>query len=326
MRRLRDSVVVITGASSGIGRATALAFAERGAAVVVAARRREPLAGLVRECEERGGRALAVPVDTTDEQAVRDLARRAAEAFGRIDVWVNNAAVYLLARLEDAPMAEVRRVVDTNLFGYLYGIRAALPYMRDQGGGVLINNASMFGVLAAPYVGAYAIAKHGVRGMGMTLRQELALSGAKGVHVCTVMPATIDTPFFAHTGNLTGRVAKAFPPVYPPERVARTIVNLTRFPRREVYVGNAARIMAYQYRMAPGLTERMLAEMAERAHFAGDRAQEPTSGNLFEPMPEGTRADGGWEGRRRVVVRRALTAAGCAAATAALLATRRRAA
>jgi NAD(P)-dependent dehydrogenase (short-subunit alcohol dehydrogenase family) len=131
-QKIRDSVVVITGASGGIGRATALVLAGRGAAVVLAARRQQPLYELAGECEERGGRALAVPTDVTDEEAVRRLAQQAVEQFGRIDTWVNNAAVTLFGRIEETPYEAYRRVIETNLFGYIHGARVVIPYFREQ--------------------------------------------------------------------------------------------------------------------------------------------------------------------------------------------------
>ena len=132
MRRLRDSVVVITGASSGIGRATSLAFARRGATVVIAARRELLLKELAAECQRMSGLSLAVPTDVTDSTACENLARRAIESFGRIDVWVNNAAVTAFGRLEETPADASRQVIETNLLGCMHGARAALPYFREQ--------------------------------------------------------------------------------------------------------------------------------------------------------------------------------------------------
>ena len=310
-RKIQDSVVVIAGASSGIGRATALAFARQGASVVVAARRAQLLQELVGECEQLGGRALAVPTDMTDVGAVQQLANRALENFGRIDVWVNNHGVTLFAPFEEAPLEDYRRVIETDLLGSIYGARASLPIFRRQGSGVLINQGSMVSKLSEPYVSSYVVAKHGIRGLGMSLRQELVLSRAKNIHVCTVMPATIDTPFFQHAANYTGRAVKAMPPVYPAERVARTIVSLSKRPRREVFVGNAARMLWIQYLLAPWLTERQMAFMTDKLHLYQDKPAQPTSGNLFEPMAEGTGTSGGWktasgrqQGERGGVVRR----------------------
>jgi NAD(P)-dependent dehydrogenase (short-subunit alcohol dehydrogenase family) len=313
-RKVRDSVVVITGASSGIGRATALAFAKEGASVVLAARREQPLRQAATECEALGGRALAVPTDVTDEGAVKELARRAVENFGRIDVWVNNAAVTLFGRFEETPPEVYRRVIETNLFGYIHGARAALPYFREQGSGVLINNASMVAKVPQPYTSPYVISKHGIRALGECLRQELSLDGAKDIHVCTIMPATFDTPFFQHAANYTGRAAKAMPPVYPAERVAKTIVRRARRPRRETFVGNAARMLNSQFAMAPGLTERMVATMVDRQHLADEPAP-PAPGNVLGPMEEWTGVSGGWEGQKKTRARR-IVAAGLVAAAA----------
>jgi short-subunit dehydrogenase len=302
-KRIRDSVVVITGASSGIGRATALELARRGAAITLAARREQPLRDLAVECEKAGGRALVVPADVTDEAAVQEIARRTVEAFGRIDAWVNNAAVSVYGLFEKTPPEPYRRVLETNLFGYIHGARAALPHFRRQGSGVLVNNASMAAKMSQPYASAYVASKHAILGFSESLRQELELLGDRDIHVSTVLPASIDTPFFQHAANYTEREVHPMPPIYPPERVARTIVRMIASPRREAYVGGSARELAALTSLAPGLSERVIALLVDRLHLSRERSVPPTNGNLFAPVAEGTTVDGGWKprGSKRVL-------------------------
>jgi short-subunit dehydrogenase len=307
--RVRDSVVVVTGAASGIGRATAIACAASGAAVVLAARRDAALQEVARECEATGGTALAVPTDVTVVEAVQELVRRAVERFGRIDVWVNCAAVTAFAPFQEIPLDDFRRILDVNIMGYVHGARAALPHLRDQDKGVLIDVSSIVAAVPQPYTHAYSMTKAAIRVLGASLRQELWLDGAKGVKVCTVLPATIDTPFFEHTANYTGRKAKAMPPVYSAERVARTIVNLIRVPRREVVVGPVGRSLVTQMKFAPGLTERQMALQVDRAHLYRTKPAPATDGNLFQPAPGPGSVSGGWHGKRRTALRRTASAA-----------------
>ena len=295
MRRdLSESVVVITGASSGIGRATAVAFAREGASVVVCARREAPLARVVEHCRARGSEALAVPADVREESAMRVLARRALDRFGHIDVWVNNAGVGVLGSFEDVPPEIFRGVVDTNFFGCVHGARAALPHFSAQGHGVLINIASMLGKMAMPYYTAYAAAKFAVVGFSETLREELI---GTGVEVVTVMPAAIDTPFFEHSANYTGRAVKPPRPIYDPEHVARSIVAAAYHPRREVFVGGAARAMNALHALAPTLYEQTARALTDFDHFQ-DRAAAPTPGAVLDPVPTGTGVRGGWRAPR----------------------------
>ncbi|MBT2490766.1 SDR family oxidoreductase [Streptomyces sp. ISL-96] len=315
--RVRDSVVVITGASSGIGRATAVAFARKGCSVVLAARRAEALEAVRQECERhRGAEALVVPTDVTDPKAVDDLARRAVQRFGRIDVWVNSAAVTVFGPFEEVPLEDFRKVLDVNVMGYVHGARAALRVMREQGRGTLINVSSIVGVVSQPYTHAYGMSKYAVRALSASLRQELRLGKAEGIHVCTVLPATIDTPLFEHAANYTGRKPLAMPPVYSPERVARAIVDLVRRPRREVVVGPMGRSVVLESRIMPGMAERMMARQVDKAHLSRKEPAPAGHGNLHVPAPGTGAAHGGWGGRRRTAMRRltAVTVLACAAA------------
>jgi short-subunit dehydrogenase len=261
------------------------------------ARREQPLRELAAECEKAGGRAIVVPADVTDEAAVQEVARRTVEAFGRIDAWVNNAAVSVYGLFEQTPSEPYRRVLETNVFGYIHGARAAMPHFRRQGSGVLVNVASVAGKVSQPYASAYVASKHAIVGLSESLRQELALLGEKDVHVATVMPATIDTPFFQHAANYTDRAVRAMPPVYPPERVARTIARLIEHPRREKYVGGSGRQMAFLSTVAPSLAERLFAVVTDRLHLSRERSALRTNGNLFAPVAEGTTVSGGWKPR-----------------------------
>lgn len=319
-RKLSDAVVVVTGASSGIGRATALRLAKRGSTVVLAARREAALRALAQECEQAGGTALAVPTDVTDDAAVDALARRAVEEYGRIDVWVNNAAVALFASFEESPPGVYDRVLDTNLGGCVRGARAALGVFREQGSGVLINNASVYAKIGAPYLSAYVASKHAIAGLSESLRMELI--DDDDIHVCTVLPASIDTPLFQHAANYTGREVKPLDPVYDADVVAKAIVGLARKPRRERIVGGAGRFMRRQRQLSPAAFERATAKLVRADHFA-DEPAERTAGNVVEPVAGWTGVSGGWESSRGPL-RRAAVPVALAVAGAGVLASRRR--
>lgn len=291
VKRLDDKVVVITGASSGIGRATALEFARQGAAVILAARRMAALHEVAEECVEAGGRAMVVPTDVTDRRAMQHLADRAIEAFGGIDIWVNNAGVIAFGRFEDIPDEVFEQVVRTDFFGTVHGCRAVLPHFLDRGEGIVINTASMVSNIGQRYATPYTAAKFAVRGFSESLRQELV--DEPGIHVCMVMPASIDTPLWQHAANYTGRAVKPLTPIHPPEEVAAAILALARNPQREQFVGTEARIAAVSNALAPQLTERALAHTIERDMFQ-NRSAPATSGGVMTAMPEYQGASGGW--------------------------------
>lgn len=308
--RIKDSVVVITGASSGIGRATALRFATKGAAVVVAGRRESALEDLAAQCRERGAEALAVPTDVGDVDSVEALAQRAVEQFGRIDIWVNDAALTSFGSLLDTPLEDVRRILEVNVMGCVHGARAALRVMRQQGSGVLINVSSVVAAVPQPYTAAYSMSKAAIRSLSGSLRAELALDHNVGIKVCTVLPAAIDTPLFRQAANYTGREVVPMPPVYSAQRVARAIVNLARWPRREVAVGHVGRQLMLQHKVSPGTAEGMMALQVDKTHLSRQRPAAAGPGNLYEPSPaeRDTAVDGAWGGRRRTARRRVLAA------------------
>ncbi|CAO4155741.1 SDR family oxidoreductase [Methylorubrum extorquens] len=297
MKNLHGAVVVITGASSGIGRAGALAFARAGAHVVVAARRRALLDRLAEECSGYGSAALAVPTNVTDPQAVEALAQAAEDRFGRIDVWINNAGTGVFGPFQDAPLDLHRRTVEVNLFGAMHGAYAVLPRFLEQQRGVLVNMVSLGGWAPAPFAAAYTASKFGLRGFSASLRQELRRS--PHIHVCAVFPAMVDTPGFVHGANVSGRTLDPGPMLYAPEEVAETLVHVVRHPRDEIAVGWPARAAQAAYALAPGPTEHLMGLALNRAL---DRANPApvTHGALRAPVREGTVSDGGWLARKRL--------------------------
>jgi NAD(P)-dependent dehydrogenase (short-subunit alcohol dehydrogenase family) len=303
--RLAGSVVVVTGASSGIGRATALALARAGARPVLVARRAAELDAVAAACGARGVDALAVPADVTDADAVEEVARRAVERFGRLDGWVNCAAVMMFGALLEVPLADVHRVLDVNVLGYVHGARAALPRMIAQEHGVLVNVSSLLGQVALPYGTAYSMTKAAIRTMAGGLREELRLDGVRGVAVTTVLVPAIDTPIYRVAANHSGRTPHPPPPVYPAERVAATILRQLRRPRLEVVAGGPlAKALTHGHPVAPILTERLLATETKWLGLCAP-ATAPTSGNLHRPDPRPAAVSDGWHGRRRQNVRRA---------------------
>lgn len=303
-----QKVVVVTGASSGIGRGAARALAARGDAVVLVSRSHEALDEVAAECRAAGGRALVIPTDVSDEAAVQRVVTLTVEQFARIDAWVNAAAVWSYGRFEDTPSEVFRKIVDTTLFGQIHSARAVLPQFRAQGHGVLVNVASLYGRLSSPYVGAYVASKWGLVGFSEVLRQELG--DASGIHVCTLMPGAIDTPIYRHAANYMGRDIRPLPPVTSPDRVVSAIVRAVDQPKARVVVGQTQRLGVWAHYFAPRLYDWLVGPIVHAGALRSTRT-EAHDGNVFTPDPRTNSVDDGWRSHdhRRLAQVAAVTAA-----------------
>lgn len=281
-------VAVITGASSGIGEATALALAQAGVDVVLAARRIALLEEVAERCRAFGVHALPVETDVSQPDEVDFLSQTAIDEFGSYDIWINNAAVTLVGQFTDMSPEMFRKVVDTNFYGYVYGAWAAMGQFQAQGHGTLINISSVFGVVPTPYETPYVASKFAIRGFSAALRQEIELLDLPNVHVCTVLPSAIDTPIYRNAANVSGQGIKPPAPIYPVEEVVNSIIGLLDEPRPEIYVGRAGHSIAFLRGVLPaGLFERLFGKYIEMTHFTHEKTP-AMPGNVFEP--------GGYEG------------------------------
>jgi NAD(P)-dependent dehydrogenase (short-subunit alcohol dehydrogenase family) len=270
MASLAGKIAVVTGGSSGIGRATAVELARRGARVVVAARRADALEDTVRLCREAGGQAVSVPTDVTKDEDVQRLVQASLELEGRIDVWVNNAGTTLFAPLDQGPFEEHLRVIDTNLFGAMRCARLLLPIFKRQRSGVLINVGSILSKIGQPFVPSYVVSKFGLRGLTETLRTEL--SELPNVHVCSLLPYAVATPHFESAANYTGLVPRPVPPVQEPTVVARALVDLAERPRRERHVPRIALLGLALHAVMPRTVERTLLQVLNSWHLGPEPA------------------------------------------------------
>jgi short-subunit dehydrogenase len=283
-------VVVLTGASSGIGRATAQLLARQGANLVLAARGRQALQTVAAECQREGGLVETVPTDVTDAAAVRALARAAIERFGHFDVWINNVGVGAVGRFEETPIEAHRRVIETNLIGHMNGAHVAIPHFRHRQRGILINMISIGGWLSAPYAGAYTASKFALRGLGQSLRAEL--SDVPDIHVCDVYPAFVDTPGVSHGANFTGHRLRPVPPLLNARTVARRVAALVHNPRPVTAIGSVAHAARFTHTFAPHLRGRVTKRLADAALSRADPAS-ASAGNLFATSA-GHEIDGGF--------------------------------
>jgi NAD(P)-dependent dehydrogenase (short-subunit alcohol dehydrogenase family) len=293
LKRLNEQVMVITGATSGIGLATAKRAAERGARVVLCSRNEPELKETVAQIQQRGGTARAVVADVSSPEDVERLAASAIEEFGSLDTWVNNAGVSFYGRLTEVALEDMRQLFEVNFWGMVYGARAALPRLRGSGG-ALINIGSIVSDRAIPLQGAYSASKHAVKGFTDALRVELEEEGAP-ISVTLIKPSSIDTPYFQHAKNYMEVEPKPPAPVYAPEVVANAILRAAEHPIRDITIGGGGRVLTALGTALPRLTDFYM----ERTMFSSQRSEMPSQrnpGNLYQSSGGENLERGGYKG------------------------------
>jgi short-subunit dehydrogenase len=279
---LGQQVVVITGASQGIGRETALQMAGRGASLVLAARNQEALAELAVQVDRLGGKAEPVVTDVADYAEIERLGQFAIERFGRVDTWVNNAAVSVYATVEEMGADEMERLVRVNLLGQMFGSKVAVRHMRPWGSGTIINIGSALSERAIPLQSAYVASKHGVQGFSEALRLELQHERA-GIDVVLILPSSINTPLFTFARSKMGVLPMPVPPVYEPRVVAQAICHAAEHGGREIVAGGWGKLLIVAQRLSPSLLDRYMLQGGRS--FEQQKTDQPDDrrDNLFEP-------------------------------------------
>jgi NAD(P)-dependent dehydrogenase (short-subunit alcohol dehydrogenase family) len=292
LKPIENQVVVLMGASSGIGRETAFRLAKRGAKMVVAARSEAGLRSLEDDLRELGGEVTTVVADVSEFEQVETVAQSAVEEYGRLDTWVHLAAVGLFAPFDQTRPEEFRRVLDVDLMGQVYGAIAALPRIKREGRGALVHISSVVGKRSAPLQSAYSASKHGIDGFLESLRVELLQEGWSSIAVTNVMPAAINTPFFTKARTKLGVKPKGFPPIYQPGVVADAILYSAEKAPREIVAGGAGKGMLLTQRVSPRLMDALMV----RGGFGSQMTDEPKSttdpDGLFAPMEGQDRTEG----------------------------------
>ncbi|HKY43597.1 MAG TPA: SDR family oxidoreductase [Pyrinomonadaceae bacterium] len=290
LKELKDQIIVITGASSGIGLVTARMAAKRGARVVLNARNEEALRRVVKEINAEGGKAIHVAGDVGVFADVQHIADEAIRHFGGFDTWVNNAGVSIYGPVLEQSLRDQRRLFETNYWGVVHGSMVACNHLRTRGG-ALINIGSVLSDVAIPIQGTYCATKHAVKGYTDALRLELEEEGAP-ISVTLIKPSAIDTPYTKHAKNLMPVEPQNPPPVYAPETVAEAILHCAENPERDLYVGGGGKVLAEAGRIAPRLTDKVM----QAAMFDVQKSERPKPDgrrdSLYSPMRDGEERGG----------------------------------
>lgn len=294
LKDLKDQVIVITGASSGIGLTTARMAADAGARLVLAARNEEALSKLCEEINSSGGRAVYVAADVTKESDVNRIAAEALNQFGGFDTWVNNAGVSVYGKLEDVTIQDMRQVFETNFWGLVYGSLVAAKNLKSTGGAI-INIGSTLSDRAIPIQGIYCASKHAVKGFTDALRMELEAEGAP-ISVTLVKPSAIDTPYKEHAKNYLGVEPENPAPVYAPETVADAILHCAENPVRDVFVGVGGKALSVLGKYAPRLMDKYMESAMIDSQMTDRPDQTPGESGLYESLDSSLCERGGYDG------------------------------
>ncbi len=291
LKPINQQVVAVVGASSGIGRDTAVKFAQRGAKVVVAARREPGLKSLVNEIQSFGGEAIAVVADVSDFQQVKAIADKAVAQYGRLDTWVHAAATGVIAPFEKITPEEFQRVVDVTLMGQVYGAMAALPYLKQEGRGALIHISSVEGRRSLPLQSPYSAAKHGLEGFLEALRVELQ-SEKWPISVTSILPSVINTPYYNNVRTKLGVKPTGIPPYYQPSLVSDAILYVAEHPTRDFIVGDVGKVLDVLQRVSPNLVDSVLQAIGITGQYTSEPKSEDAPNNVFEPISSDYRVEG----------------------------------
>lgn len=283
LKPIGQQVVAVVGASSGIGRETALQFAKRNAKVVVSARSESGLASLVAEITALGGDAIAVPADVSDFAQVQNIADKTVEHYGRLDTWVHAAATAVIAPFEQVTPEEFKRVIDVNLMGAVYGAMVAMPHLRRTGRGAIVTISSVEARRSMPLQSSYSASKHGIEGFLDALRSELKYEGFP-ISITNVMPSVINTPFYNKVRTKLGVKPTGVPPYYQPSLVAEAILHVAEHPTRDIIVGDVGRAADFLQKLAPDLVDTIVGAIAIPGQRTDTIKATDDPNNLFEPI------------------------------------------
>lgn len=291
LKPINQQVVSVVGASSGIGRITALEFARRGAKVVVSARSESKLKSLVEEIRGFGGEATFYVADVEVFEQVKAIADKTVEVYGRLDTWVHVAAIGIFATFDNTTPEEFKHIIDVDLLGQVYGAMAALPHLKREGRGALIHVSSMEGRRSLPYQSAYSAAKHGVEGFIEAMRLELQHEKWP-ISVTSVKPAVINTPFWNNGLTKLGVKPCGIPPYYDPKLVADAILYVAEHPTRDFLVGDVAKILDLVQRVSPSLVDSLLLLVGFDLLRSSEPKSEDAPNNFYQSVSEDDRVEG----------------------------------